>query len=80
MWFVLIAALLAALMLIQSVGVEAAVALVLATVLGMVVWRWYRKRHPPAPPSNFCLKCGATLAYTARSCKDCGSAAWTSRQ
>jgi 4-hydroxybenzoate polyprenyltransferase len=80
MWWIVIAALLAALMLIQSVGVEAAAVLVVATVAGMIAWRWYRKRHPPAPPSNFCLKCGATLASTARSCKECGSAAWSSKQ
>jgi cobalamin synthase len=80
MWFVLIAALLAALMLIQSVGVEPAIVLVVATIIGMIAWRAYRRRHPAAPPTNYCLKCGATLPVTARSCRDCGSAAWSSRQ
>jgi len=80
MWIVLIAGLLAALMLIQSVGVEAAAVLAVATCLGVIAWQYYRKLHPPPPPSNYCLKCGATLPVTARSCKLCGSAAWSSRQ
>jgi len=80
MWFVLIAALLAALMLIQSVGIEAAAALVVATIIGMFAWRAYRKRNPPAAPMNYCLRCGATLPVTARSCRACGSAAWSSKQ
>jgi hypothetical protein len=80
MWIVLIAGLLAALMLIQSVGVEAAAALALATCVVAMAWRYSRKLHPPPAPSNHCLKCGATLPVTARSCKLCGSAAWSSRQ
>jgi ribosomal protein L40E len=80
MWFVLIAALLAALMLIQSVGIEAAVGLVVITIVGMFAWRWYRSRHPPKAPENFCLKCGAKLPMTARSCRECGSAAWSVKQ
>ena len=80
MWFVLIAALLAALMLIQSVGIEPAAALAVATIIGMFAWRAYRKRNPPAPPTNYCLRCGATLPVTARSCRACGSAAWSSKQ
>jgi hypothetical protein len=42
MWFVLIAALLAALMLIQSVGIEAAAGLVVITILGIIAWRQFR--------------------------------------
>ena len=80
MWIFLIAALLAALMLIQSVGIAPAADLVAAAIIGSISWRYYRKRNPPAPPENYCLKCGATLALTARSCKTCGSAAWSSRQ
>jgi hypothetical protein len=80
MWFVLIAAFLAALMLIQSVGIDAAVGLVVLTIIGCIAWRYYRKRNPPAPPTNFCLRCGATLPTTARSCKQCGSAAWSVKQ
>jgi hypothetical protein len=80
MWFVLIAALLAALMLIQSVGIEAAAALVIATAIAIVVWRQYRLRRPPAVPENYCLRCGASLPYTARSCNQCGSAAWSVKQ
>jgi hypothetical protein len=80
MWFVLIAALLAALILIQSVGIQAAAALVIATFIGMFAWHEYRKRNPPPPPSNYCLRCGETLPVTARSCRACGSAAWSSKQ
>jgi hypothetical protein len=80
MWFILIAAFLAALMLIQSVGIEAAAGLVVVTIVGVIAWRAWRKRHPPAPPTNFCLRCGATLPLTARSCKQCGSAAWSVKQ
>ena len=80
MWMVLIAALLAALMLIQTVGLEAASGLVVATILGVIAYRYYRKRNPPKPPENYCLKCGAILPFTARSCRQCGSASWSVRQ
>jgi hypothetical protein len=82
-WIILIAALLAALMLIQNVGIEAAAALVVATIVGAMTWRWYRKRHPAPPtdlPEHYCLRCGANLPVTARSCKQCGSAAWSVKQ
>jgi hypothetical protein len=83
MWIILIAALLAALMLIQSVGIEAAAALVVAMIIGTIAWRWYRQRHPappPALPEHCCLRCGANLPITARSCRQCGSAAWSVKQ
>jgi len=70
-------------MLIQSIGVEAAAALVVATVIGTIAWGWYRKRHPAPPhalPEHYCLRCGAALPITARSCKQCGSAAWSVKQ
>lgn len=80
MWIILIAGLLAALMLIQSVGIVPAAVLAATTILGAFAYRYYRKRNPPSPPENYCLRCGATLAATARSCNTCGSAAWSSRQ
>ena len=79
MWMVLVAALLAALLLMQSVGAVPAAGLVVAAIAGSFAWRAYRRRHPPKPPEVYCLKCGALLAATARSCRQCGSASWSMR-
>jgi hypothetical protein len=79
-WLIAVAALVAAVMLLQSVGPEAAGVLVVLTAAGILAGRRYRARNPPKPPTVYCMKCGEALSATARGCKYCGSASWTLRQ
>jgi membrane protein implicated in regulation of membrane protease activity len=77
LWWLLVAGILAGLLLFDSVGYQAGGTLIVATVLGVIGYRWYRRRNPPPGGVIRCLKCGETLAASARSCKYCGSASWT---
>ena len=76
-WIIAVAAVMAALTLVNTVGWEIAVALAAAVITGAAGYRWYRARHPERPPGVVCLRCGSNLAATARSCPHCGSAQWT---
>jgi len=76
-WLIVVAGLVAGLYLFQSVGYEAGIALIAATIAGVVALKWYRKRNPPPGPSVRCVRCGTTLSATARNCNQCGSASWT---
>jgi hypothetical protein len=76
-WLVAVAALLAVLMLADSIGLAASGGLTVAIVAGILAYRFYRARRPKAGPAVYCLDCGKTLPYTARQCKYCGSASWS---
>ena len=76
---VITAIVLIALFLTGSIGVMPAVVLFALSVLGVTGWRFYSKRNPPRLPEHYCLKCGAVLMATARSCRECGSASWSTR-
>ena len=79
-WLGVVAALVAAVYLFDSVGYAAGVGLVVVTVAGVIGYRWYRRRNPPPDPVVRCLRCGEALSRTARNCKACGSASWTLEQ
>jgi hypothetical protein len=72
--WIAVASLLAALMLAGSVGWEGAVVVVGLAGAAIGGVRFYRRRNPPAVR---CLRCGESLARTARDCPYCGSASWT---
>ena len=76
-WLIAVAALLAGLVLAQSIGWEAGLLLVLAIAAGVAIHRAWRKRNPARGPEVYCLRCGKTLPSTARQCKYCGSASWS---
>ncbi len=79
LWVIAVAAALVALFLHNEVGVWGSAGLVAATVVGVWAYRRYREKNPPKEKviGVRCLRCGATLAATARSCRACGSASWT---
>jgi len=76
-WLVAVAALLAILMVGGSVGSEAGAWLAAAIGAAALGRRWYRARGGARGPVVYCLRCGETLAPTARQCKFCGSASWS---
>jgi hypothetical protein len=76
-WLIGVAALMAAIFLSQSIGLEAFLLLGLGALAGFAGYRFYRSRNPAKAPAVRCLVCGETLASTARECKYCGSARWT---
>jgi hypothetical protein len=80
LWLIAVAALLAAVVVIESVGLMAGVGLGAACLAGIFGYRFYRARNPPKGPAVYCLRCGEELPATARGCKYCGSASWTTRQ
>ncbi len=76
-WIIVVAALLAILMVRDSIGLTAG-ALVAAVIgAGVLGYRAYRRKNPARGPEVYCLRCGETLASTARHCKHCGSASWS---
>ena len=79
-WLIAVAALMAAVLLAQSVGVVAGLGLIVLCVAGILGYRFYRNKRPARGPAVYCLRCGEQLAPTARQCKSCGSASWTMRQ
>jgi len=76
-WLVAVAALLAALMLAASVGIEAGACLAAAAGAAALVYRFLRARRQAKGPVVYCLRCGETLPSTARQCKNCGNASWS---
>jgi hypothetical protein len=76
-WLIGVAALLAILMVADSIGLEAGAWLAAAIGAGALGHRWYRARRGAPGPVVYCLRCGETLAPTARQCKSCGSASWS---
>jgi hypothetical protein len=79
-WLIALAALMAAVMLLQTVGPEAAAGLVVITIAGTIAYRRHRARNPRQGLTVYCMKCGEALSATARNCKYCGSASWTLRE
>jgi hypothetical protein len=76
-WLIGVAAVMAVLMVFDSLGTWAGVglcALFLASLLG---YFWFRSRQPEKPAEIRCIRCGETLRPTARNCPYCGSASWT---
>ena len=65
-WLVVVAAVLAVLMVEQSIGLEASVAVAAAIAAGALGYRFYRARNPKKGPTVYCLGCGKTLPSTAR--------------
>ena len=80
LWLIAVAAVLAAVVVVESVGLMAGVGLGSACLVGIFGYRLYRARKPVKGPTVYCLRCGEALPATARSCKHCGSASWTMRQ
>ena len=78
-WLIGVAAVLAVLTLVDSIGLMAGVALASVCVAGLVAYRFYRAKNPVKGPSVSCLRCGQSLSLTATQCKYCGSASWTRR-
>lgn len=76
-WMIGVAALLVVLTVANSIGLAAGASLAVAIGAGVAVRRRWRARHPAKGPEVYCLRCGKTLAYTARECKYCGSASWS---
>ena len=79
-WLIGVAAMLAAVMVLESVGLMAGIAVGSVCLAGILGYRFYRARHPAKGPAVYCLRCGELLRPTARQCKYCGSASWTMRQ
>ncbi len=79
-WLVAVAALMAAVLLAQSVGIMAGIGLIVLCLAGVFGYRLYRRGRPARGAAVYCLRCGEQLAPTARQCKYCGSASWTMRQ
>ena len=80
LWLIAVAAVLAAVVVVESVGLMAGVGLGSVCLAGIFGYRFYRGRNPAKGPAVYCLRCGEALPATARSCKHCGSASWTMRQ
>ena len=76
-WIIAVAALLTVLMVADSIGLVAGAVLALGIGGGVIGYRAYRRKRPERGPEVYCLRCGATLASTARSCRECGSASWS---
>jgi hypothetical protein len=76
-WLTAVAAAMAVLMVAGSIGLEAGACVAAAIGAGVLGYRFYRARHPATGPVVYCLRCGETLAPTARQCKSCGSASWS---
>jgi hypothetical protein len=77
-WIVAVAALLLLIITVhQSIGLATGAGLAVAICAGIAGSRYYRQRHPAKGPEVYCLRCGKTLALTARNCKFCGSASWS---
>jgi hypothetical protein len=76
-WWIAVAALLAMLMVADSIGLAAGLGLAVAIGAGVQGLRMYRRRFPAKGPEVYCLRCGKTLAATARECRHCGSASWS---
>jgi hypothetical protein len=76
-WLAAVAALLAILMVGGSIGFEAGAWVAAAIGAGVLGRRFYRARQRARGPVVYCLRCGETLASTARRCDVCGSASWS---
>jgi hypothetical protein len=76
-WPIAVAALLAVLMVRDSIGLVTGACLAAAIGAGVLGRRWYRTRHGARGPAVYCLRCGETLPATARQCRNCGSASWS---
>ena len=76
LWLTVVAAVTAAIFLYQSVGRDALLLLLVGYGIGYAVYRIWRAKKA-ANNGVRCLTCGETLAPTARSCQNCGSAKWT---
>jgi len=79
-WLIGVAAVLAAVMVLESLGLMAGIAAGSVCLAGILGYRFYRARNPSKGPAVYCLRCGELLPATARQCKHCGSASWTMRQ
>jgi hypothetical protein len=79
-WLIGVAGGVAAVMVVESVGLIAAAGLGAVSAAVFLGYRFYRSRNPAKGPAVYCLRCGETLLRTARQCKYCGSASWTMRQ
>ncbi len=75
-WLIAVAGLLAAVIVIETIGFRFAVALATVALAAIYGYRFLKTRRPPGV---YCLKCGEQLPSTARHCDYCGSAA-TSRR
>jgi len=80
LWLIAVAALLAAVVVVESVGLMAGVGLGATCLAGIFGYRFYRARNRAKGLTVYCLRCGEALPATARGCKYCGSASWTTRQ
>ena len=79
LWLVAVAAVLAAVVVVESVGLMAGVGLGSVCLVGIFGYRFYRARNRAKGLTVYCLRCGEALPATARGCKHCGSASWTTR-
>ena len=75
-WVIGIAALLAGMLLYDSLGSWAALAGGLAVIAAFLIYQSARSARPAAA-SIRCIKCGEPLNPNARRCDSCGSASWT---
>jgi Flp pilus assembly protein TadB len=80
LWLIAVAAVMAAVVVIESVGLMAGVGLGSVCLGGIFGYRFYRARNLAKGLTVYCLRCGEALPATARGCKYCGSASWTMRQ
>jgi len=78
-WLIAVAALLAAVVVIESVGLMAGIGLGAGCLAGIFGYRFYRDRKRASGLTVYCRRCGEALPATARGCKYCGSASWTMR-
>jgi hypothetical protein len=76
-WLVVVAAVVAALVLTDAVGYLGGAFVVALCFGGWAVYRLKRRIIPVKGPLVRCLRCGESLALTARDCPYCGSASWT---
>ena len=75
-WLVAVAAVVAAVIVIETIGFRTALLLGAVALAAVYGYRFLKRR---GPPGVYCLKCGEQLPSTARHCDYCGSAA-TSRR
>ena len=80
LWLIAVAAVLAAVVVVESAGLVPGVGLGSVCLAGILGYRFYRARNPMKGQTVYCLRCGEALPATARGCKYCGSASWTTRQ
>jgi Flp pilus assembly protein TadB len=76
-WLAVVAAVLAAFVVYDAVGLTAGIALLVLTLAGIGVYRYARARKFPQTAAVYCLNCGQKLPATARQCNECGSASWS---